>query len=93
MQTDEVASTAKRLAPLFEDVAFYGAAVPTYVGGIMTFAWASDEPSHRAISLAVLRERFAKAELSTRYYTPEIHQASFALPRFLIEAIEGVTDR
>ena len=89
MQTDEVVTTAKRLEPLFEDCAFYGAAVPTYVGGIMTFAWASDEPSHRATSLAVLRERFARAELATRYYTPEIHQAAFALPRFLVEAIEA----
>ena len=89
MQTDEVVTTAKRLDPLFEDCTFYGAAVPTYVGGIMTFAWASDAPSHRATSLAVLRERFAQAELSTRYYTPEIHQAAFALPRFLIRAIEA----
>ncbi len=89
MQTDEIVTTAKRLKPLFEDCAFYGAAVPTYVGGIMAFAWASDETSHRATSLAVLRERFAQAELSTRYYTPEIHQAAFALPRFLIDAIEG----
>ncbi len=89
MQTDEVVTTAKRLAPLFEDCAFYGAAVPTYVGGIMAFAWASDEPSHRATSLAVLSKRYAQAELSTRYYTPEIHQAAFALPRFLIDAIEG----
>lgn len=87
MQTDEVASTAKRLTPLFEDVAFYGAAVPTYVGGIMAFAWASDEPSHRVTPLAVLQERYAQTELSTRYYTPEIHQSAFALPRFLIEAI------
>jgi spermidine synthase len=55
----------------------------------MAFAWASDETSHRATSLAVLRQRFARAELSTRYYTPEIHQAAFALPRFLVEAIEG----
>ena len=89
VQTDEVVTTAKRLAPLFEDCAFYGAAVPTYVGGIMAFAWASDDASHRATSLAVLSERYARAELSTRYYTPEIHQGAFALPRFLIDAIEG----
>ena len=93
MQTDEVVTTAQRLAPLFEDCTFYGAAIPTYVGGVMAFAWASDEPSYRAASLELLRERYAHAGLSTRYYTPEIHQASFALPRFLIEAIEGVMDR
>ena len=48
-----------------------------------------DERVKQVIADGVLSERYAHAELSTRYYTPEIHQGAFALPRFLIDAIEG----
>ncbi len=87
-QLDEVATTAKRLRPLFSDYTFYSAAIPTYIGGIMAFAWATDEKSLRQTSVEVLRERYAKSGITTRYYTPEIHQAAFALPQYVIEAIK-----
>lgn len=88
LQPDEVESTAKRLFPLFTDSHYYGASVPTYVGGIMTFAWASDESTYRDISLQSLRERFNASGITTRYYNPEIHLASFALPQYILEIIE-----
>ena len=47
MQLDEVTTTAKRLQPYFVDQSFYSAAVPTYIGGVMTFAWATDNPTLR----------------------------------------------
>lgn len=87
MQPDEVTTTAARLGHYFQDCRFYGAAVPTYVGGIMTFAWATQEPMLKEIEYNRLAERFARADLNTRYYTPAIHQASFALPRYLLDAI------
>ena len=37
MQIDEVFTTAQRMQPYFTDQTFYCAAVPTYVGGVMTF--------------------------------------------------------
>ncbi|MGF1528423.1 MAG: polyamine aminopropyltransferase [Candidatus Competibacterales bacterium] len=87
MQTPEVATTAERLGPLFGDWHFYAAAVPTYVGGIMTFAWASDDPTLRQVAPGTLAERYQRADLTTRYYTPDIHGASFALPRYVLDAI------
>ncbi|OGT79025.1 MAG: spermidine synthase [Gammaproteobacteria bacterium RIFCSPLOWO2_02_FULL_52_10] len=91
MQLEEVKTTAKRLAPLYKDWSFYGAAVPTYVGGIMTFAWATDNKALRATSLPVLKRRFKRAKLKTRYYNPEIHMAAFALPQYLQETLPSAS--
>ena len=87
MQIEEVTTTAQRLKPYFADQSFYSAAVPTYVGGIMTFAWATDNQALRGLDAKTLRERFDVAGFSTRFYTPEVHQASFALPQYVIDAI------
>ena len=87
MQTDEAANTAKRLSPLFKDWHFYSAAVPTYVGGIMAFAWASDSAQLRQQPLDVIRQRWQTSGIKTRFYTPELHLAAFSLPQYLLEAI------
>ena len=67
--------------------------VPTYIGGFMAFGWATDEPAHRGVAEAVLAERFAAAGLAdaTRYYTPEVHRAAFALPRFIRDLVDEAT--
>jgi spermidine synthase len=91
-QVDEVQNTARRMSRHFSDQAFYSAAVPTYYGGIMTFAWGSDDTSHRSINAAELEQRYAAAGIKTRYYTPEIHLASFALPAYVVTAIEEAFD-
>ncbi|MCF6766339.1 polyamine aminopropyltransferase [Thiotrichales bacterium 19S3-7] len=86
-QLDEVTQTANRLKPLFKDVSFYNAAVPTYVGGIMTFGYATDNLRLRQQSLDIIQTRFKSTDLNCRYYTPEIHVASFALPQYVLDAI------
>ena len=86
-QIDEVQNTRKRMGEHFADQTFYSAAVPTYYGGIMTFAWGSDNAELRRPSLETLQQRFRDAGISTRYYTPEIHLASFALPNYVREAL------
>lgn len=90
MQLDEVTTTHQRLAPVFADHTFYGAAVPTYAGGIMTFAWASDDASLRHVSQEQLRERWQASGIKTRYYNSDIHKAAFALPQYVLDAINGV---
>ncbi|MEW8044254.1 MAG: polyamine aminopropyltransferase [gamma proteobacterium symbiont of Phacoides pectinatus] len=88
-QIDEVRDTARRMGRHFTDQTFYSAAVPTYYGGVMTFAWGSNDPGLRALDADTLRRRFQDAAIDTRYYTPEIHQASFALPRYVSAALAG----
>lgn len=87
LQLDEVRTTARRLKPLFGDSWFYGASVPTYIGGIMTFAWATDDAGLRKIPLAELEDRFRRADIRTRYYNPEIHVSAFAMPQYIVDAI------
>ncbi len=90
MQLEEAATTARHFKTLFADWHFYSAAVPTYVGGIMVFGWASDDRRLRHLSQAEIEGRYLQSGIKTRYYTPEIHKASFALPRYLLEAIGRV---
>lgn len=88
MQLDEATTTYQRLQPYFQDRSFYTAAVPTYAGGIMNFAWASNTPELRQVETSVLQQRFSAENLATRYYTPEIHRAAFALPAYLQQTLQ-----
>jgi spermidine synthase len=88
LQLEEVRTTARRLNRLFTDWHFFAASVPTYIGGIMAFAWASDNRELRRTTIETLSDRYAASGIRTRYYTPEIHRAAFALPRYLLDAIE-----
>ena len=87
MQLDEVKTTAQRMRGLFADWHFYHAAVPTYIGGSMTFAWGAKQASSRQVPVEVLRERYQAAGVKTRYYNADIHVGAFALPQYVLEAI------
>lgn len=87
MQLDTVRNTAGRMNGLFADWHFYQAAVPTYIGGAMTFAWGSSNPVLRQVDTAALQQRFAASGIQTRYYNPAIHQGAFALPQYVLQAI------
>ncbi|MCZ6862261.1 MAG: polyamine aminopropyltransferase [Alphaproteobacteria bacterium] len=80
VQGNEVTQSYQRLRAHFADVTFYLAPVPTYHGGFMAFGWASDDVSLRATPLEKIEARYRAAEITTRYYNPEIHLAAFALP-------------
>ena len=84
-QGDEVTNTYRRMGKSFADSGFYTAVVPTYIGGFMTLGWGTDDAALRDVDLEVLRTRFADANIKTRYYTPDIHKAAFALPQFILD--------
>jgi spermidine synthase len=84
LQPDELASTIGHLRGLFADTACYVAAVPSYVGGHLAMGWGSDNPRLRRASVKTIAQRYRKAgEFATRYWTPDVHAAAFALPRFI----------
>ncbi|MCW1875510.1 polyamine aminopropyltransferase [Erwinia sp. INIA-01] len=87
LQQDEAVNSHRKLGHYFTDVSFYQAAVPTYYGGIMTFAWASDNPALRQLDAPTIAARFAASGLTCRYYNPAIHAGSFALPQYLLNAL------
>lgn len=89
MQGDEIVMTLKRRRPHFADAGFIVAAVPTYVGGFMALGWASHDPATRAVPLDEIRRRHqAAGSFATRYYNPEIHLASFAVPQFVRDLMD-----
>jgi spermidine synthase len=88
MQRDELVTCVSRFRPLFADAYAYVIAVPTYIGGHMAIGWAGDTLAARQTSLQTLHQRFATAAIDTRYYTPDVHAAAFALPRFIRDAVE-----
>ena len=86
-QIEEVISSAQDFQSLFTDSCFYSAAVPTYVGGIMAFGFASQCSRYRQRDIHFIRDQFEGSAIKTRYYNPDIHVASFALPQYLIAAL------
>jgi len=82
-QEDEVTTTQGRMAPHFKDMSFYVVAVPTYIGGFMTLAWATDDVNKRQQSIADIQARFDHAGFETNYYTPGVHVGAFSLPRYI----------
>jgi spermidine synthase len=87
MQPAELAKSVSAIRALFADAGCYLAAVPSYMGGSMAFGWATDDGALRATGLSVLQSRFDSAGIETRYYTPAVHQAAFALPRFIQDLV------
>ncbi|HBX15446.1 MAG TPA: polyamine aminopropyltransferase, partial [Leclercia adecarboxylata] len=89
LQQDEAIDSHRKLSHYFTDVSFYQAAIPTYYGGVMTFAWATDNETLRHLSTGIIQARFQHANLTCRYYNPAVHTAAFALPQYLQEALRG----
>ena len=83
MQADELSTSVSHFKALFKDGRAYLATVPTYAGGQMAFGWATDDLKLRSAKLGDIRERFEAADFPTRYYTPAVHKAAFALPAFI----------
>ncbi|MFZ3578556.1 spermidine synthase [Virgibacillus sp. DJP39] len=88
-QTDNPWFKADLIHQVFHDVKeifpvtkLYTANIPTYPSGLWTFTMGSKihDP------LKVKEERFT--DIETKYYTPELHFASFALPRFVKDLTE-----
>lgn len=75
--------------PFFEKLHMYTFSTLTYPGGLWSFGFASKGP-------CPIRDfdpkRVTDSGITTRYYTPAIHRAAFALPGFVTEALAGLID-
>jgi spermidine synthase len=93
-QPAELTGSIAKFRKLFADAACYVAAIPTYVGGHMAMGWASDDPKLRQASVRTIAGRYRKAgAFPTRYWSPEMHVAAFALPRFIAEKVAQAARR
>jgi spermidine synthase len=89
-QPGELTSGVAKFRKLFADGSCYVAAIPTYIGGHMAMGWATDNPRLRETPLKTIANRYRKAgSFRTQYWTPEVHKAAFALPRFIADLVAG----
>ena len=93
-QADELTAGIAKFRRLFADGTCYVAAIPTYVGGHMAMGWATDNVKLRHASVRTIAARYDKAgRFPTRYWTPEVHVAAFALPRFIADMVAKALER
>jgi spermidine synthase len=94
LQPDELISSVGKFKSLFADAACYVAAIPTYVGGHMAMGWAAKNKRLRRHSVGTIAARYRKAgSFKTGYWTPQVHVAAFALPRFIGDHVSGARKR
>ncbi len=81
--THELLRTYANLKAVFPLVRVYLAPVPSYPGVLWSFTLASGGNDPLALDEAAVRQRLEARGISPRYYSPQMHLASFALPPFL----------
>lgn len=87
MQEKEASDTYRRLKSLFVDASLYLTQVPTYGAGYMTFGWGCNSVIPRQTTADEIDRRINGLKLNARYYSPEIHIASFSLPGYVDDLI------
>jgi spermidine synthase len=93
-QAGELTEGIAKFRRLFANGTCYVAAIPTYVGGHMAMGFATDNAKLRRVSVKTIADRYRKAgSFTTKYWTPEVHVAAFALPRFIAEKVAKATKR
>lgn len=94
---DELREAIGALRQSFPFVSCYLANVPSYPGSLWSFLIAAKQPSAAALftprpdarSRATIERRYVQAGLATLCYSPDVHFASFALPRYIQSALEA----
>ena len=87
-QERELVASIAKFRKLFADASCYVAAIPTYIGGHMAMGFATDDKRLRRHAAATIARRYRKAgSFETRYWTPDMHVAAFAQPRFIADAM------
>lgn len=85
---DEVQMVWRNLRQVFPQVRLYLGFVPTYPSGLWAYAMASERLPK--LDLTELQRRQIERGLTDcRYYSPEVHLASFVLPPFVEEIIRN----
>ena len=78
-----LAETTAALASLYGRAAPFLCTQPCYFGGPFALNWASENGDLLDISAKKLAKRQDKRGVQTRYWTPAVHVAAFALPGYV----------
>ena len=91
IQVQGFQASLERLGSVFPLVSSYLVPIPCVLGGPVAVGWASNVLSPESPGLDTLSARFSASRIKTRYYTPELHRASFALPRCIRDVVDAAT--
>jgi spermidine synthase len=80
-QTEEINMVKENMKQVFPFVKTHLGLVPQY--GIGLFSYTIGSKKSLNVDLKTVKKRFEKLKIDTKYYTPEIHLASGALPKLL----------
>ena len=83
LQADEQKQTYNILKNIFPRVVFYVYSVPTYIGGLFSSVFCSENINPKNIRLDEIQTKVNDISLETTYYNPGIHIGSIHLPEFL----------
>ncbi|MDR0485055.1 MAG: polyamine aminopropyltransferase [Alphaproteobacteria bacterium] len=84
LQDDELKNIQNKLSKVFKDLTFYVVPVPTYIGSFMCLSFATDNVNLKKLDVSTVEQRFTKENITDlKYYNPQIHVASFALPQYI----------
>ena len=87
LQIDEQKIACTLLRNIFRISSLFVYTVPTYVGGLFSSMFCSDEISPLDIMEAELEQKKNKNGIETLYYNPAIHRGAFQIPQFLKERL------
>jgi spermidine synthase len=91
-QPEQLANVCKLLGSTFGAATPFVAPVPSYPGGMLALVAASRSQNALKAGMSTLHQRFQPLKGNTRYYTPDIHRAAFALARgFPLPAMSKAT--
>lgn len=91
LAADHLAGTTRIFAGLFARCAPYLCTQPCYFGGPFALNWASDEPAYLDITADKLARRQRQRGITTKYWTPAVHGAAFALPGYVQKVVDEAT--
>ena len=87
-QGAEFQMALRNMRTAFQTVETYLGFVPTYPGVLWSFTSGTDGTALSRTSPDDVAARLHARDVSTRFYTPDVHAASFALPTFVQELCE-----
>ncbi|MEM1139767.1 MAG: polyamine aminopropyltransferase [Pseudomonadota bacterium] len=89
-QAEELVEALTHLQKVFPQSGVLLTVVPTYVGGFMALTWGGNGLAlGTPDGIAGADRNFSARPVDTDYYTPALHGAAFALPRWIERLVEA----
>lgn len=85
---DHLAATTRIFARFFKRAAPYLCTQPCYFGGPFALNLATDDADMLEVREDQLAKRQIRRGIGTRYWTPAVHRAAFALPAYLRDIVD-----